>query len=543
MRNIGFYALAGALLAGASAAHASDKRDFENCDGLIHPGKQSDGMRGKANRQSYSMFSSPGQRTDVAACTRALASPRLLPTQNLRKAHLLRARAAKYLQDGQAANAIADLDAAESTMAGLGDNVFYQRSMGASLSLLRAIALIQSNKADEAAPLARAALEARPYSLEVQNGAARILQATRRAGDGSTSPWFAALALEPELTANAVSSEAELGNFAAVIALAKGIELKWPTVPVADYGPESRENSNNLFLNLSLSIDTAYAQAATGDAFSAKAILAKAKEQMAPAMVVPTDKQGIAIEFRTRGLFQRFFDSHEKQVNARIAIAEGRTNEALAMIIGAQLPTNAATIELMTALNKALPEKDRGISPDVTPILNDIAEDRKKALNSLIPTLLLAPETPRSVVDYDKARPNILGALVGGALSMGFSLLGGIERTDGFRSTANPDGTTAVEFIGNTPSAALVQEMTLLRAAELTKTAGKTHFVITDRKDYSRYLESSSQYGVTTSRIETGFKTELFVRFVDEGSDAGRALNALTIIDALGPLYYEQKSK
>ena len=84
--------------------------------------------------------------------------------------------------------------------------------------------------------------------------------------------------------------------------------------------------------------------------------------------------------------------------------------------------------------------------------------------------------------------------------------------------------------------------MTLLRAAELAKAAGKSHFVITGRKDYSRYLQSS-QYGVMTSRIETGFKTELIVRFVDEGSDAGRALNALTIIDALGPLYYEQKSK
>ena len=531
MRKIGFYALAGALLASASTAHASDKGDFVACDGRIHPGKQDDGMRAKANQYSqysYAMFSSANAGADIAACTRALASPRLLATQNLRKAHLLRARAAQYLQEGQTANAIADLDLVESTMAGLGNNVFYQRSMGVSLSLLRAIALIQSDKADAAAPLARAALEARPYSLQVQNGAVRILQATRRAGDGSTSPWLAALALEPELIANAVSSEAELGNFAAVIALAKGVEVKQPTVPVADYGPEGREISNNLLLSIMLSIETAYAQAAIGDAAGAKATFAAAKEQTVPLMVAPT--------------FQRFFDSYEKQVNARVAIAEGRTNEALAMIIGAQLPTNAATIELLTALNKALPEKDRAISPDVTPILKNIAEQRKKALNSLIPTLLLAPETPRSVVDYDKARPNILGALVGGALSMGFSLLGGIERTDGFRSTANADGTTTVEFIGNTPSAALVQEMTLLRAAELTKAAGKSHFVIMDRNDYSRYLQTTRN-GIPISSVETGFKTELVVRFLADGNNAEMSLNALNIIDALGPLYYEQKSK
>jgi hypothetical protein len=178
----------------------------------------------------------------------------------------------------------------------------------------------------------------------------------------------------------------------------------------------------------------------------------------------------------------------------------------------------------------------------VTPILKDIAERRKKDLDSLIPALLFAPETPRSVVDYDKARPNILGALVGGALSMGFSLLGGIERTDGFRSTANADGTTTVEFIGNTPSAALVQEMTLLRAAELTKAAGMSHFVIMDRNDYSRYLQTTRN-GIPISSVETGFKTELVVRFLADGNNAERSLNALNIIDALGPLYYEQKSK
>ena len=88
------------------------------------------------------------------------------------------------------------------------------------------------------------------------------------------------------------------------------------------------------------------------------------------------------------------------------------------------------------------------------------------------------------------------------------------------------------------PSAALVEEMTLLRAAEVMRAAGKTNFVIVERKDYSRRLVSS-QYGVETSSVPTGFKTELVIRPIDAAADATGALDAVAIIDALGPLYYE----
>lgn len=524
----------------ATTAYASDKRDFEGCDGRIHPGKQDDGMRGEASQSGYSLFPGAKRGTDIAACTRALASPRLLPTQNLRKAHLLRARAAAYLQEGETANAIADLDMADAAMANLANNVFYRRSMGVSLSLLRAVALVQSGKMQDSVQLARAAMETRPHSLQIVNGAAKILQASRTAGDGSVSPWLPAIPLEPAMAATAISNEAELGNFVAVVSLSEGVEPEWPTKPLMSFGLGSDENSSNLLSALMVSLDTAYARAATGDVQGAQATLAVMKEKMAPALAMPTDKDGKAYTTPIRDLMNKFVEVRQKQIDARIAVTDGRTNEALAMLVGAQLPRNAATVELLTALGKALPQKDRAASPDVTPFVTDLATQLKKGLDAVIPTLLIAPETPRSVVDYDKARPNILGALIGGALSMGTSLLGGIKRTDGFRSTANADGTTKVEFIGNTPSAALVQEMTLLRAAELAKAAGKTHFVIVDRKDYSRYMQTT-QYGVPVSSVPTGFKTELIIRFVDEAGGVTRALNAVSVIDALGPLYYEEK--
>lgn len=526
----------------ALPAQASDKRDFEACDGRIHPGKQDDGMRGEASRSGYSFFGA-ARGTDIAACDRALASPRLLPTQTLRKAHLLRARAAALLQDGDATAAIADLDLAEATAAGFSGDRFYQRSMGVSLSLLRALALTQSGKAEDAAALARSTIEARPYSLQVQNGAAEILQASRSLADASPSPWLSVARLEPNAAVSAVINEAELGNHASALKLSEGVTLTWPTGALKPYSLMARDPETvGLLSSVIVSLHTAYARAATGDPAGARKDLATLQEKAAPAMATPADAQATTFQSPAREALQKYIELRTRQIEARVAVAEGRTSDAISALVGASMPRDAATIELLNALRAALPPKDALAAPDVAPFMKDFSEQRSKDLTAIIPSLLIAPETPRAVVDYERARPNILGALIGGALSMGTSLLGGIDRTDGFRSTANADGTTKVEFIGNTPSAALVQEMTLLRAAELAKAAGKPAFVIVDRKDFSRTMQTT-QYGSVVSSVPTGFKTELTVRFVDEGVDAARALGTVQILDSLGPLYYEEKKK
>ena len=193
----------------------------------------------------------------------------------------------------------------------------------------------------------------------------------------------------------------------------------------------------------------------------------------------------------------------------------------------------------VAALRAALPAQGGLVVPDISSFEKDLAEKRRKDLIEIVRKILVAPETPRSVVDYERARPNIVGALIGGALTMGTSLLGGINRTDGFRSADNADGTTKVEFIGNTPSAALVQEMTLLRAAELAKSAGKNAFVIVDRKDFTRTMQSTRN-GMVISSVNNGFKTELTVRYIENTGDMPYAFGTDEVLDSLGPLYYEE---
>jgi len=527
----------------ATPAFASDKKDFEACDGRVHPGRQNDGMRGEAS-QSYSFFGPQAQVPSVAiaACTRALASTRLLPTQTLRRAHLLRARAAAHLRSGNTSEAIADLDRAAAAAGSLANDRFYRRSMAVSLDLLRAIALARSGDLAGAMPLARAASVERPYSLDVQRVAATILQAARPVGTASASPWLGSARLAPDAAILALIKEAQVGNFPAILSLESVVKLEWPGAPAPATGTLYRDaGAQGIVAPAMVTLHLAYARAATGDTAGARRDLAVLRSRIASARPAPAPANASTINFggMTWTALDQYIDTRTRQVEARIAVAESRPKDAIATLVGVKMPQDAATIDLLTTLK--IGSKDGGVT-DSTAFAQGLAEARQKQLIDVVNDALLAPETPRAVIDYERARPNILGALVGGALTLGTSLLGGIDRTDGFRTRANADGTTKVEFIGNTPSSALVQEMTLLRAAEVTRAAGKPAFVIVGRKDYSRTL-TTSRGGIPISSVANGFKTEMTIRPVDAGVDADRALDAVTIIDALGPLYYEEKKK
>lgn len=400
----------------APAAYASDKRDFEGCDGRIHPGKQDDGLRGEAAQNSYSFFG--GVRgIDIAACTRALASPRLLPTQRLRKAHLLRARAAGYLQSAEIDNAIADLDLAEKETSDLANDRFFRRSLGVSLSLMRALALTYKGQNDGVASLLSAAKETRPYSLQVQYGVAEISQASRKIGDGSPSPWLTVIKLEPAAAINAVIQEAELGNFANALKLAQDVKLEWPTQSLQPYGLLSpNAQTSSLLSSVIMTLHTAYAKAATGDVEGARQDLSRLEEGVAPALATSPQASVSNAQSPARNALKDFMALRRRQIEARIATAEGRTNDALSALVGSGMPRDAATIELLTALRAALPAQGGLVVPDITSFEKDLAEKRRKDLIEIVRKILVAPETPRSVVDYERARPNIVGALIGGAL-------------------------------------------------------------------------------------------------------------------------------
>lgn len=103
-----------------------------------------------------------------------------------------------------------------------------------------------------------------------------------------------------------------------------------------------------------------------------------------------------------------------------------------------------------------------------------------------------------------------------------------------------------VQFTGEKSSSGVVEEMTLLRAADLARERGKSGFVILSRRDYER-TTNTTYYGATLRSDPNGYSTYLEIELVDAGNPPEkyravlwRVIPASKVISELGPLYLEQ---
>lgn len=537
-------ALAALAIGTAPAAYAGDTEDFAACDGLKKPKRSDDGMRGVASIEGYNQFSNvfgpPARKSTrkVAACDFALKHDRLLPTHELRRAHLLRARAAAQIDLRNYDLALADLDQAIALVEPKRSDPFFARSMGVSLDMMRAVATAGMGESEAAARIADAAAAHRPYAVQVQTAAHVMRQAASTHGDQAAFD-HQLLKLEPKSAYQIVLAEYKAGNFARVSEMARGIPMP---LGQAEAGSTTEVASrlkvdNNLITALAMRLAVAYSDAATGDPASARAHIAAVRTRLG------MDDEAQAAAGSSPAVTKMLADKVATPLialaEARLLLADEGPAAALDSVTGVKLPVSAATSDLFAAMR----DKAQGIEGLVIPEIAAAPIEKKSPdwilgrLGDLADSLLIAPETERKLIDYKKSRPNILGALVGGAFSLGTSLLGGIDRLSGFRSTPQDDGSVKVEYVGNTTSGPVVQEMTLLRAAELAREADKPGFVIEERRDYQRYM-AMTQYGIERSRTLSGYKTELTIRLVDSLDSASAAFDAVQVIDDLGPLYY-----
>lgn len=539
--TLGLFALALGLAA-APPAHAGDSEDFAGCDGLKKPKSKDDGMRGVATVGRFSglAFGDSRPAQTVVACDRALANPKLLPAQAVRRAHLLRARAAAKLQLGQHEEALADLDAAQATLSSTTQDAFFRRSMGVSLDMLRAVALAQLGRDAEAGALAASAASQRPYAVQVQMAAAAIETQLRAPGTPPGPAYANLVKLEPAARQSLVGQAIASGDFAGAVRLAADSPPTWPDMSLSmptdmaaiAKAADPTERLTAIVGAFAQGMQLAYAHAATGDAADARAQVEAVRSKLAAA------REGQMFPPLVALIDSKIVTPMASRVEARIALGEGRTELAAAVLADPALASDSLTDDLRQAYRAKMSAGDV-LPPAATPA--SAASKPPRNLAGLADMLLIHPESARTVIDYQKARPNILGAVVGAAFSMGTSLLGGVERTAGFRSVPQSNGAVMIEYTGNTTSGPMVQEMTLLRAAEMAREAGKSHFTIEGRKDYQRYLVMT-QYNIEQSRTLSGYKTELTVRFGDGAAGpAANGFDAVAVIDALGPLYYGAK--
>ena len=532
-------AIAALALGSASVAYAGDTEDFAACDGLKKPKRSDDGMRGVATISGFNPFSSMFGKPDrksaskVAACDIALAHKKLLPTQTLRRAHLLRARAAARIDLGQFDSALADITQAKALVAEQNGDPFFVRSMGVSLDLMSALANAGLGDMEEAARAAQLASAKRPYALQVQTVAWRL----NRLADRPGGDWL--MKLEPQAVPQVLLAEYKAGNFAAVRELAEGDSITLQSPAVGSGGPVfAAPKLDERFLGaIAATLAAAYSDAALGAHDSARERVATVRSHLG--MDLEEEGADGVMGKATRLIADRIAIPLIALTEARLALAEHGPKAALDIVSGVRLPMGAATTDLFDAMREEAHGVDGLAIPDMgpEPVRREATGLASGQMGDLAEMLLIAPEAGGKLIDYKKSRPNILGALIGGALSMGTSLLGGIDRLSGFRSEQQGDGTLKVEYVGNTTSGPVVQEMTLLRAAELAQEAGSPRFAIVDRRDYQRYI-ARTQYGVEQSRTLSGYKTELIVRLLDDTEPAPTAFETVAVIDDLGPLYY-----
>lgn len=533
--------LASLALVLAVSAQAGVSEDFAGCDGLRKPKRSDDGMRGEATIASWGGW--PGQNpgaqpvTVINACNRALDSGKLLDEQTLRRAHMMRARGAAQLQLAEYAKALADFEAARAAGREYDGDFFYERSMGVSLDLLRAIALNDLGRREEALALSDAALAKRPYALAVQR-VATFLRAGN--GDAPTDPalWQTLAQIDPATRSLTSQLAGTPDDFRMLAATSGEPVVEMPPPPTLEElmrgGGGAEAFAGKWLAATGKVMRTAYAHAATGDADTARRWVEATRAALSTEAKGDEAKPG-GLDTLVRKLSMvGAFDPYAAMVEARIVVNEGRFADAAAALDGKNFKHSPVTDDLWDAYAAATADGDA----PALPALGDAPERTSPKLAALAPDLLMRPESERKLIDYKKSRPNVLAALAGAAVTMGVGLLNGIPRTSGFEQTELPDGTVKVEYTGNTTSGAIVQEMTLLRAAEIAQEAGKTHFHIAGREDYQRYL-TQSQYGVERSRTLTGYKTVMTIALLDDGgANSAQAVDALAVIDALGPIYY-----
>lgn len=529
---------------------------FPRCDGYGAPNKAGDGMTKQA-LSGWIFVPNPGYgdttrkdtrlgRSKVAYCDAALADPRLTPNHWMRKVSLLRARAMHRLSAGDDQGAIADLDLAEAAAADPNDP-YYRRSLKLGIDLIRAYAL-RSDPA-RAQALGAAAAEARPYSRQALVSVSTALGPD--ADQTLTDSLLRDLArLSPNLTGTVFEEAFEHGRFEEAIALYPSL------IAPTDLGDEPSYDFQRIALaqknrktaalfGAQATGEYAYALAATGKPTEAKAALAKAQADLdlagqdppAPPPPPPGKKakpdlnymatleSSAAIRNEGPGVLAPWVTL----TNQRIRVAQGQARAVDDELAGRKLNPTYASIDLIQTL--AVAKSGSGgptgaLDPEVVALKKKLAalrrDSRQKELADLFDSLPEAESLDRAPVFGSR---NV-----------------GIFKP--FQIETNPaTGVTTIKCWDFDAPGGMVEEMVLLKAADMALAAGKPGFMIVGRGDW-KHSTVVVTYGVSGPPQPAGYETRLQVLFVDPAAlppgyeaSAWRVMDAAKVKAGLLPLY------
>jgi hypothetical protein len=225
-------------------------------------------------------------------------------------------------------------------------------------------------------------------------------------------------------------------------------------------------------------------------------------------------------------------DQWSEPVEMRLRLAEGRSAEVRSELAGRTLPKNGASLDLLETLRAAAPKTTDADFPELAAMraaLQPQAVGYGKDLETLFDSLP-ETETPGRIAKYKRAKSDFAGYLWGGV--------------SGFKIKEHPDeGYTTVQFVGEASSGSIVEELALLRAADLALNAGRRGLIIVDRRDYQR-TQNTMMYGTVLRSDPIGYESSLDVVLVDPDNLPDRykdvkwrVIDAGAVREQLGQVY------
>jgi hypothetical protein len=519
---------------------------YPECDGYGPPSGGGDGMTKWA--LAMGVFALGGGNTrrvtprfvepyGVADCGAALADLEKYPGYWLRKVSLLRGRAIHRLEIGDTTGALKDLDAADAAAVDK-DDIYYQRSLKLGADLARAYALRLAGDAAKADALAMQAWSTRPYSQEAAYAA--LITMGPDAPTEDIERVLRALVQYVPGAADQLFVEAfEYGRFDEAVELYPGIA---PTPKLGDTPMEFRAalqlaQTNRADAEVFWARESgrfAYALAALGRSADARDALKAARDRLAaatPAQAPPAQGASVAdltkaavrgqADLQIKTTVPPVLDSWARLVEARLAVNEGRAEEAWSSVTHAQPLASRATVDLLKAVAAKAPSHAAFADQIEQTFIRARRPSRAAELKGLFETL---PET--------ETRERL--AAYGSGFSWGSSAT----------VTENPaQGFTTVKYRGFKAPFPVLEDMALLKAADLARRAGKKGVVVLARRNINHTI-TKYMYGQAIRTDPAGYETQLDVMLVDPAAPPAayqnarwRIIDADAVYAALAPVY------
>lgn len=512
--------LAAAALPGPAMAATAD---FVFCDGYPAPEKKSDGITKGSWLWGLASTSADIRQAEklrlsergLAACEGALADPLLRPEYVLRKVHLMQSHALHQIAAGKSEAALATLDAAAAIP--LEPAALRQRGLGLANQAIRAIALGELGRRDEAFARIDAIRADRPYSPSVQ----RLAASLKLRLDTSLEAYFAELRrrlpIDPGAATLGALEAMMTGRNKDVIAFTDGLVFNLPKMRGGwKLEGGGLDEYDLIKLRALVAALRSYALAAEGQGTVAAALLDEARQELAAAKIEPQppapgkkiSSQQYADYYRRKAEAEqgeRTIAAWTRLIALRGKVATLTTEQFFTELNTFDRGDVVCLADLIANLKETDPARDAMRRAALKDLLADADAARIKREKTELADLLQLLPRPETAEN----QPKFKGAGDGYFLS-----------DNGYSTKQMEDPAKwTVRFTNMLATHATVEELALASAASLARKRGFGGFVVTSRRTFERttHVTSYGLYGGGSFDQNSGREAQLVVVLVNEG--------------------------